>query len=70
MQATVGEYGDKISNWIIASNALAPGNSGNVLLNSSVEENSKLFYWNEYLGDNFVADLANVMKDINWESGL
>lgn len=65
VQATVGEYGDKISNWIIASNALAPGNSGNVLLNSSVEENSKLFYWNEYLGDNFVADLAKAALAVN-----
>ena len=66
INGAVNLVGDKADGWIIASNALNDGTEMDVLKNSETSyEAENEFYLNDYLGDNFVADLAKIAHAAN-----
>ncbi len=73
IKASIEAANGKTSDWVIADNAIAPGTSESVLLNSGIDADANHFYYNEYLGDNYVASAAKmahaVKSDLNlWYS--
>lgn len=66
INGAVNLVGDKADGWIIASNALNDGTEMDVLKNSETSYDAEdEFYLNDYLGDNFVADLAKIAHEAN-----
>ncbi len=66
INGVVGIVGDKADGWIIASDALNAGTEMDVLKNSETSYDAETeFYMNDYLGDNFVADLAKIAHSAN-----
>ncbi len=66
INGVVNLVGDKADGWIIASDALNAGTEMDVLKNSeSSFDADDEFYLNDYLGDNFVADLAKIAHAAN-----
>lgn len=66
INGVVSLVGDKADGWVIASNALNDGTEMDVLKNSETSYDADTeFYINDYLGDNFVADLAKIAHDAN-----
>ncbi len=62
----VNLVGDKAESWIIASNALNDGTETAILKDSVTSDDAENeFYLNDYLGDNFVADLAKIAHAAN-----
>ena len=66
INGVVNLVGDKADGWIIASDALNAGTEMDVLKNSETSYDAETeFYMNDYLGDNFVADLAKIAHSAN-----
>ena len=66
INGVVNLVGDKADGWIIASDALNDGTEMDVLKNSETSYDAETeFYMNDYLGDNFVADLAKIAHSAN-----
>lgn len=66
INGVVGLVGDKADGWIIASDALNAGTEMGVLKNAETSDNADSeIYLNDYLGDNFVADLAKIAHAAN-----
>lgn len=66
INGVVNLVGDKAESWIVASNALNDGTEMDVLKNSETSYDAEdEFYLNDYLGDNFVADLAKIAHAAN-----
>ena len=61
-------YGKDVKTWIVASDYLAGANGNGSLLTS--KDDAAHFYLNEYLGDNFVADAARIVKGYNSDAQL
>lgn len=60
MKTVVGGYGDKVKTWILAADYLAgQGHQGRLLTS---KDDDTHYYINEYLGDDFVVDLAKMAK--------
>lgn len=68
VMAMMKSYGDSIHTWIIADGAIAGEGSANMLKTSATDADPAKFYWNEYLGDNYVADIAKTARSI--KSGI
>lgn len=65
LKSVISNYGDDINTWIVASDALASGDETSVLRNSKIDADKNHYYWNEFLGDNFVAEVADHARKIN-----
>ncbi len=66
INGVVNLVGDKAESWIIASDALNDGTEMDMLKNSETSYDAEdEFYLNDYLGDNFVADLAKIAHEAN-----
>ena len=68
MKTVVGGYGDKVKTWILAADYLAGEGQQGQLLTS--KDDSNHYYINEYLGDDFVVDLAKMAKDYQSDAAL
>ena len=60
MKTVVGGYGDKVKTWILAADYLAGRGQQGPLLTS--KDDNTHYYINEYLGDDFIVDLAKLAK--------
>ncbi len=61
-KTTLSNYGSDINTWIIASDAIAGGSNEDVLMSSKIDASGSKFYWNEYLGDNYVSDISKMAR--------
>lgn len=70
MKTIMSNYGNDISTWIIASDAIASGDNEDVLMSSTIDSDENMFYWNEYLGDNYVSEIAKMARTIKSDAKL
>ena len=68
IKTVVGGYGDKVKTWILAADYLAGRGQQGPLLTSKDDDSH--YYINEYLGNDFVVNLAKLAKNYQSDAAL